>query len=46
MMASEQRPAFDRLKGWTARIYYATKPGFDELNKNGRVPANLTCKPA
>jgi hypothetical protein len=43
---SNERPSFDRLKAWTARIYYATKPGFDELNKGGRVPAGVACKPA
>jgi|SRR5579871_1709875 len=43
MSVSDQRPSFDRLKAWTARIYYATKPGFDELNKGGRVPASLAC---
>lgn len=43
MFASDQRPSFDRLKAWTARIYYATKPGFDELNKGGRVPPSFAC---
>jgi gluconate 2-dehydrogenase gamma chain len=43
MFLSEQRPSFDRLKAWTARIYYATKPGFDELNKGGRVPGTFVC---
>jgi gluconate 2-dehydrogenase gamma chain len=42
MFLSEQRPSFDRLKAWTARIYYATKPGFDELNK-GVVERPLAC---
>lgn len=46
MFQSSDRPSFDRLKAWTARIYYATKPGFDELNKGGRVPAGFACKPA
>ncbi len=32
------------LKAWTARIYYATKPGFDELNKGSRIPATFACK--
>jgi hypothetical protein len=45
MIFSNQRPSFDRLKGWTARIYYATQPGFDELNKGGRVPASFACQP-
>jgi gluconate 2-dehydrogenase gamma chain len=43
MFLSDQRPSFDRLKAWTARIYYATKPGFDELNKSGRVPSSFAC---
>jgi gluconate 2-dehydrogenase gamma chain len=43
MFLSDQRPSFDRLKAWTARIYYATKPGFDELNKGGRVPGSFKC---
>jgi len=46
MFLSQQRPSFDRLKAWTARVYYATKPGFDELNKGGRVPASYACKMA
>jgi gluconate 2-dehydrogenase gamma chain len=43
MFLSDQRPSFDRLKAWTARIYYASKPGFDELNKGGRVPGSFAC---
>jgi hypothetical protein len=43
MFLSVERPSFDRLKAWTARIYYATKPGFDELNKGGRVPQTYAC---
>lgn len=43
MVVSSERPAFDRLKGWTARVYYATKAGFDELNKGGRVPGSFGC---
>jgi hypothetical protein len=43
MFLSPDRPCFDRLKGWTARIYYATKPGFEELNKGGHVPATFAC---
>jgi hypothetical protein len=43
MFLSDQRPSFDRLKAWTARIYYATKAGFDELNKGGRVPGSFAC---
>ena len=46
MSLSDQRPAFDRLKIWTARIYYSTKPGYDELNNGGRVPSSFGCKPA
>ena len=46
MFLSAQRPSFDRLKAWTARIYYATKPGFDELNKSTRVPASIACEKA
>ena len=37
-MTSAGSPAFDRLKAWTARLYYATDAGFNELNKGGRVP--------
>jgi gluconate 2-dehydrogenase gamma chain len=46
MFQSADRPSFDRLKAWTARIYYATKPGFDELNKGTRVPGTFACKTA
>lgn len=34
---------FRSLKALTARIYYATEPGFKELNKGGRVPAGFGC---
>jgi hypothetical protein len=44
MFLSPQRPSFDRLKAWTARIYYATKPGFDELNKGRRVSTSFACR--
>jgi gluconate 2-dehydrogenase gamma chain len=44
MFQSDQRPSFDDLKAWTARIYYATKPGFDELNKGARVPTTYACQ--
>jgi gluconate 2-dehydrogenase gamma chain len=44
MFESDQRSSFDRLKAWTARVYYATKPGFDELNKGGHVPGSFACK--
>lgn len=33
------RRAFDTIKGWTSRIYYATEVGFKELNKKGVPPA-------
>ncbi len=44
MFESDQRPAFDRLKAWTARIYYATEAGFKELNRGGRVPGTFGCE--
>lgn len=34
---------FRSLKALTARIYYATEPGFRELNKGGRVPTGFGC---
>lgn len=34
---------FRSLKALTARVYYATEPGFKELNKGGRVPAGFGC---
>jgi len=43
MFASPQRLSFDRLKGWTARIYYATRPGFEELNKGVQMPIRFAC---
>ncbi|HEY3838230.1 MAG TPA: gluconate 2-dehydrogenase subunit 3 family protein [Bryobacteraceae bacterium] len=43
MSSSDQQVSFNNLKAWVARIYYATKPGFDELNKGGRVPASFAC---
>lgn len=43
MVLSSDRPSFDRLKAWTARIYYATRAGFDELNKGGAVPSTFAC---
>jgi gluconate 2-dehydrogenase gamma chain len=45
-MVSSDSPAFDRLKAWTARMYYATEAGFRELNKGGRVPPTYGCQPA
>ena len=45
-MVSPDSPAFDRLKAWTARMYYATEAGFRELNKGGRVPPTYGCQPA
>ncbi|MDX2154699.1 MAG: gluconate 2-dehydrogenase subunit 3 family protein [Bryobacteraceae bacterium] len=35
---------FRMAKGMTARIYYSTQIGFDELNKGGRVPATFGCR--
>jgi hypothetical protein len=34
---------FRMAKSWTARLYYATQTGFQELNKGGRVPATYGC---
>lgn len=31
-----------RMKQWTARIYYSTQDGQQELNKGGRVPAHYS----
>ena len=33
-------------KSLTASIYYATKAGFKEMNKGGRVPSTFACKDA
>ncbi len=38
-----ERRVFESLKGMTARIYYATEPGFEELNRGGRVPSTFAC---
>ena len=35
---------FQTLKGMTARIYYATEIGFNELNKGGRIPPTFGCQ--
>ncbi len=35
---------FRHAKQMTARIYYSTQIGFQELNKGGRVPASFGCK--
>jgi gluconate 2-dehydrogenase gamma chain len=37
---------FREAKSLTARIYYATEIGFQELNKGGRVPATFGCEHA
>ncbi|MDZ7636848.1 MAG: gluconate 2-dehydrogenase subunit 3 family protein [Bryobacterales bacterium] len=34
---------FRSAKALTARIYYATEPGFKELNKGGRIPSGFGC---
>jgi len=34
---------FGQIKSLTAKIYYATEIGFQELNKGGRVPASFGC---
>ncbi|MBM3765232.1 MAG: gluconate 2-dehydrogenase subunit 3 family protein [Acidobacteria bacterium] len=34
---------FRQIKGWTARVYYATDIGMRELNKGGRVPSTYGC---
>ena len=35
---------FQDVKSLTARIYYNTQIGYQELNKGGRVPASFGCK--
>jgi hypothetical protein len=35
---------FRDTKSLTARIYYATEIGYQELNKGGRVPATFGCE--
>lgn len=45
-MEAAKDPFFSYIKGFTARIYYATKPGFLELNKGGRVPDTFGCTDA
>lgn len=37
---------FRQAKSLTARIYYATEIGFEELNKGGRVPVTFGCEHA
>lgn len=37
---------FGMLKSMTARIYYSTDAGFQELNKGGRVPPTFGCRHA
>ncbi len=37
------RRFFRLAKSWTARIYYNTQIGYQELNKGGRVPATYGC---
>jgi len=37
------RRFFRLAKSWTARIYYNTQIGFQELNKGGRVPSTFGC---
>ncbi|MBK5290523.1 MAG: gluconate 2-dehydrogenase subunit 3 family protein [Acidobacteriia bacterium] len=37
------RSFFGSVKMLTARIYYATQPGFQEMNKGGRVPTTYGC---
>lgn len=34
---------FQLVKTLTARLYYATEIGFQEMNKGGRVPATFAC---
>jgi len=34
---------FRLAKSWTARIYYNTQIGYQELNKGGRVPSTFGC---
>ncbi len=46
MMTSGVQSSFYNLKAWIARMYYATRAGFYELNKGGRVPASLGCDDA
>jgi hypothetical protein len=43
MMLSGYAPTFDRLKAWSARMYYATEAGFNELNRDGRIPGTFAC---
>ena len=35
---------FRMAKGLTARIYYNTRAGYDDLNRGGRVPASFGCQ--
>jgi len=37
---------FRQAKSLTAKIYYATEIGFEELNKGGRVPVTFGCEHA
>jgi hypothetical protein len=39
-------PFFRYVKGLTTELYYATKAGFTEMNKGGRVPDTFGCPDA
>ncbi|MGI8988540.1 MAG: gluconate 2-dehydrogenase subunit 3 family protein [Bryobacteraceae bacterium] len=41
---NRDRRVFENLKAMTVRVYYATEPGFQELNRGGRVPATFACQ--
>jgi Gluconate 2-dehydrogenase subunit 3 len=45
-LEAKKEPFFGYVKGFTTQIYYATKPGFLELNKGGRVPDTFGCTDA
>jgi len=44
LTARQDTPFFRLAKAMTSRLYYATQPGFRELNKGGRVPSKLGCQ--
>ena len=35
---------FRMVKGFTTRVYYSTRIGYEEMNKGGRVPATFGCQ--
>jgi hypothetical protein len=45
-LEAKNDPFFHYIKGFTALVFYATKAGFLEMNKGGRVPDTFGCTDA